>query len=118
MKRLNIFVATAIVAACSFSIAHADSNIEQRYVRVRFADIDTSDRHGAQVLYRRIRNAAKSVCQDLEPDHELSAMPLYADCVRNAIGDAIVKIDRPTVTAYAAAQGVFEGDTRDKFAVD
>jgi UrcA family protein len=118
MKRLNICVATAIVTMCSFSIAHAYSNIEQRYVRVRFADLDTSDSHGAEVLYRRIKNAARSVCQDLEPDRELSAMPLYADCVRNAIGDAIVKIDRPTVTAYAAAHGVFEHGTRGQFAVD
>jgi hypothetical protein len=42
--------------------------------------------------------AAKMVCQDLEPDLELSAKPLYADCVRNAIGDAIVKLSRPAVT--------------------
>jgi UrcA family protein len=117
MKRLTICIATAIVAVCSFNIAHAYSNIEQRYVRVRFADLDTSDNHGAEVLYRRIKNAAKSVCQDLEADRDLSAKPLYADCVRNAIGDAIVKIDRPMVTIYAAAQGVFEGNARGNVAV-
>lgn len=60
--------------------------------------------------------AAASVCRDLEPGRQVALMEPYANCVRQAIGNAVVKIDRPTVTAYAAARGVLAGDTTIKIA--
>jgi UrcA family protein len=110
MKKPIILAAVAFIT-CSTSIAQADSAFEPRSVTVRFADIDTSSSQGAEALYRRLKSASTSVCQDLEPGKELARVGVYVNCIRTVLGSAIVKIDRPTLTAYAAAQGVLTGDS-------
>ena len=77
--------------------------MEPRSVTVRFADLDTTNAQGAAVLYRRIQSAAESVCRDLEPGRELAWRRVYTNCIQTAIGNAVVKVDRPAVTTYAAA---------------
>jgi UrcA family protein len=109
MKNSIILAAVAALITCSVTIARADS--DPRSVTVRFADLDTANTPGAAALYRRLKNAAASVCRDLEPGMELSRVPAYANCMHTALSNAIVKVDRPAVTAYAAAHGVPTGDT-------
>ena len=106
MKKLTILVAVATSTICGFTIARADTGFEPRTVTVRFADLDTTNVEGAAVLYRRLKFAADTVCQDLGSRHDLSLSRLYADCVDRALGNAIAKVDRPAVTAYATARGV------------
>jgi UrcA family protein len=72
---------------------------------VRFADLDATSAAGASVLYQRIKNAAASVCRDLEPGRQVALMEPYANCLHQAIGNAVAKVDRPAVTAYAVAHG-------------
>lgn len=110
MKTLTTLIAVATLTASGITIASADTALEPRSETVRFADLDTSNVHGAAVLYRRIANAAESVCRDLKPGRQLALMEPYAKCVHQAIGAAVIKVDRPAVTAYAAAQGVRPGD--------
>ena len=116
MKNLTTLVAIATFATCSLTIARAETSAEPRSVTVRFADFDTTNADGAAALYQRVKYAAASVCRDLEPGRQVALMQPYANCVRQAIGDAIAKIDRPAVTAYAAARGVLPGDATIKIA--
>jgi UrcA family protein len=116
MKNLTTLVAFATVATCSFTIARADTALEPRSETVRFADLNTTSADGIAVLYQRIKHAAENVCRDLEPGRQPALMQLYANCVHQALGDAIAKIDRPAVTAYAAARGVLPGDATIKIA--
>jgi UrcA family protein len=105
MKKQIILAAVAFVTS-GVTVAHADSAFEPRSVIVRFADIDTSSPQGAAALYRRLKSAAASVCRDLEPAKELAEVRLYANCLQTALSTAIVKVDRPALTAYAAAHGM------------
>jgi UrcA family protein len=111
MKNSIILVAVAAFITCSVTIARADSAFEPRSVTVRFADLDTANTQGAAALYRRLKSAAQSVCRDLDPGKELARVRPYADCMHAALSNAIVKVDRPAVTAYAAAHGVPTGDS-------
>ena len=116
MKSLTTLVAIATFATCSLTIARAETSAEPRSMTVRFADLDTTSAAGAIVLYQRIKNAAASVCRDLEPGRQVALMEPYANCVHQAIGHAVAKVDRPAVTAYAAARGVLPGDATIKIA--
>jgi len=116
MKNLNILVAAATFATCSVTIAQADVAFEPRSVTVRFADLDTASTQGAAVLYRRLKTAAESVCRDLEPGKELARMRAYANCMQTALSNAVVKVDRPAVTAYAVAHGVPMADSKIRIA--
>ncbi len=109
MKNSIILVAIAAFITCSVTVAQADT-FEPRSVLVKFADLDTSNAQEAATLYWRLNSAAESVCQDLEPGRELARLRVYNFCVHTALSDSIVKINRPAVTAYAAAHGV---QTRD-----
>jgi UrcA family protein len=110
MKNLTTLAAIATFATCSLTIARAETAVEPRSVTVRFSDLDTTNAAGVTVLFQRLKNAAASVCRDLEPGRQVALMEPYANCVRQAIGNAVVKIDRPTVTAHAVAHGDLPGD--------
>ena len=68
------------------------------------------------MLYRRLKSAAESVCKDLEPGLRLEMKERYDSCIHLALGNAIVSLDRPAVTAYAAARGFFPGEASMKIA--
>jgi hypothetical protein len=53
---------------------------------------------------------------DLEPGRNLARIAPYAECMRGVISNAIVKVGRPTVTAYATAHGIPFGDAGIKIA--
>jgi UrcA family protein len=110
MKNSIILVAVAAFITCSVTVAQADA-FEPRSVLVRFADLDTTNTQGAATLFSRLNSAAKSVCRDLEPGGELTRVRVYAYCMHTALGNAIDTINRPVVTAYAAAHGVPTGDS-------
>ena len=118
MKKSIILVAVAAFITCGVSVAKADSAFEPRSVTVRFADLDTANTQGAAALYRRLKSAAASVCRDLDPGEELVRVAPYHGCMHTALSNAIVKVSRPAVTAYAAAHGVPKGDSGIRIAVN
>lgn len=59
---------------------------------VRFADLNLAASKDVAELYRRIEYAARKVCMEHTRDREL--------CVRRAVSNAVVKIDRPQLTAF------------------
>lgn len=68
-----------------------------RSVTVSYRDLDLSTPHGAKVLYRRIRAAAREVCGYRGAD--LLEQSAWKGCYHNAIADAVGKVNNPLVTA-------------------
>jgi UrcA family protein len=108
MKNLIPMAVVAIVAARGIAqagVPPAAPAMVSRSVTVRFADLNTTSAEGAAALYGRIKHAARNVC-------EYAGLEIYDRgtgatdiCMRDAIDDAIMKVDRPAVTAYAAGRG-------------
>jgi UrcA family protein len=114
MNNLTILAATALTAYASCPSAWADSNLEPRSVTVHYEDLNTNSAHGAASLYQRIKFAAETVCSDLGPSRSLALQSRYASCVQGAIGVAVTHVNRPAVTEYAVARGIFPADPQIK----
>jgi UrcA family protein len=111
MKNLTTMIAVASFALSIGTIARADSTAEFRSETVKYSDLNTTDVQGAAALYQRLANAAKNVCRELEPGRSLGLMRPYNTCVHNAISNAVADVDRPAVSAYAAARGVVPAES-------
>jgi UrcA family protein len=70
---------------------------EVRSVTVSYRDLDLSTPHGAKVLYRRIQAAAREVCGYRGAG--LLEQSVWEGCYRNAIANAVGKVNNPLVTA-------------------
>ena len=67
-------------------------------ITVSYADLDLSKPAGVEVLYGRIKQAARNVCSYLDnrqPEHKV----LWRRCYSDAVANAIATVDRPTLTA-------------------
>lgn len=62
---------------------------------VKFADLNVSSSAGAHALYMRILAAAQVVCSY----HPFATDGDKARCVRDAIADAVARVDRPELSA-------------------
>ena len=69
-------------------------------ITVHFGDLNIDQTADAAVLYRRIHNAAKSVCGEpqLPGTHVVSYS--WRRCVAEAVDRAVVAVDRPALTVY------------------
>lgn len=73
-------------------------------VIVSFAELDISKPQGLEVLYSRIKTAAKSVCGF---DHSIQQLSRGSDsmaCYKSAVEGAVTQINRPTLTAFHRAK--------------
>jgi UrcA family protein len=117
MNNLITLAAIAALSTFALSVAKADTDPGRRSVTVQFADLDATNVQGVAALYRRVKSAAKNVCRELEPDLGLNRSPqLYTHCVQEALENALVEIDHPALTAYAADHGAFRSKTAIKIA--
>jgi UrcA family protein len=106
MNKLTICATVALCAFGMLPIAQAGKAYEGRTEVVPYSQFEASNAVGAAVLFKRMSNAAHRVCRDFQP-RSISLRKKYQTCVQQALGDAVVGIDSPAVTAYAAARGVF-----------
>lgn len=71
---------------------------ETASVKVKTTGLDLATGPGARLMLQRIRNAAKTVCQD-ELDDPLYRVDGYMSCVNDATDRAVGRLDSPIVTA-------------------
>jgi UrcA family protein len=90
-------MAASAVVFCLLGIAPAWSAPATRSVTVSFRDLDLSTVEGARTLYGRIQSAAKQVCGYQGVD--LIEQSIWRSCYRNAISDAVGKVNSPLLTA-------------------
>jgi UrcA family protein len=107
-NRSYSLVITSLFSVLSSSLpalpAAADS-FEPLKVTVKFGDLDVSHPQGAVVLYGRIRAAAEKVCSPYDGSGLSAKMHLDA-CVKNAVAEAVAKVDEPALFAvYSAKMG-------------
>ena len=107
-RRTRAFVAAVTLAGLTLigtaSLAHAAAPASTDSVVVRFDDLNLGTQAGLQALYRRIQNAARSVCGSPDVLGSHIASEAWKDCVSESVHDAILKVNRPSLTAYYATQ--------------
>jgi UrcA family protein len=105
---IRTLVAGAILSVLAFSFAtasRADDDTTPPQVTVKFADLNVSTPPGAEALYSRIHGAAVNVCSRMYVDEQAYRWHKNA-CLEKAIGDAVIKVNRPALSAvYRAKTG-------------
>jgi UrcA family protein len=86
-----------VVCLLGIDVAWSGTPASARSVTVNYADLDVSSPAGAKALYGRIQGAAKQVCGYAGAD--VIEQAIWRSCYRNAIGDAVRKVNNPLLTA-------------------
>jgi len=96
-----------LVTACGVLLATVasgdDSDGRPLTKVVSYADLDLDRQAGTEVLYRRIRLAAREVCGPVDQRVLPQAMA-WRTCVAEAIERAINEIDKPVLSEYHLAR--------------
>ena len=103
---LRTRIAGAILSALALSFAtvsRADHGTAPPQVIVKFGDLDVSASQGAAALYRRIHGAAVDVCSRMYVYEQAYKRHKNA-CLQKVIGDAVIKVDRPALSAVFASK--------------
>jgi UrcA family protein len=90
-----------VVGSLLGSQVHANIGDERRSVLVDIAGLDLGSDAGRDLVYRKLRRAAKRACIDIETRHNLSSM-LYSQCVNDALTGAVSQVSDPVFRRYAA----------------
>jgi len=98
LRRLVASAIFGVLAASPSIVSAADPNSAIR--TVKFADLNISGASGAHVLYMRILAAAQVVCSY----NSFATDAGKARCVRDAIADAVTKINQPALSAVYNAK--------------
>lgn len=92
-------VAAAAVAVLGLSPVKAAAEYETRSVEVPYGDLDLSREAGAQTMLNRIRSAAGTVCGSEPFILDLAERGAYVTCQRESVGQAVVDVNAPMLTA-------------------
>lgn len=101
MKKLIVTAVAVVASSLALGAAAATGTPE---VKVRIGDLDLNTPVGAAVLYQRIERAANRVCASLDNARSLAAKRLFADCVDDAIGEAVTIVHRSQLSSQAAVR--------------
>lgn len=95
-----ILAASFVIIACAAvgSRAQAGEPSQPLTKVVAYGDLNLDSEQGAKVLYARLRGAAQSVCSPLD-GRDLIQKSLWHACFDNAVGRAVVQINKTTVSA-------------------
>ncbi len=91
-------------AALGGSLSGAAERTQQ--VTVRYADLDLAQPQDVKILYHRIRRAADLACGERELTGAHLPLPSWSSCVSAAVDAAVVRVDRPALSAYHRAHTV------------
>jgi len=72
-------------------------------VTVKYSRADLASDKGAQILYARLKRAARSVCPDTDSLDLVRSVPARA-CYEAALANAVEHIKQPQLTALHAQQ--------------
>jgi UrcA family protein len=99
-------ICASVVGAAVLGVGVALAQpIETQSVHVSYADLNLRSPEGAQVMYRRIKEAAAIACGN-EPDvRELDRHAAFERCRTQSIQHAADRLGAPMVTALAGSTG-------------
>ena len=91
----------SLVSHAAIANPGSDPDVRQRVVR--FADLDITRTEGVAVLYSRIANAARVVCEPESGMNEQRSLWLDAEdrkCQTQAIARGVDDVNAPALTSY------------------
>ena len=105
MKKTNVLGIAALVVlglgASASAVAASPSQIDGGSIEVSFADLNIQNSAGAKVLYGRLQQASKTVC-NVESFRELGSLARVAEtasCYAETLDEAVAKIDSDALQA-------------------
>jgi UrcA family protein len=94
---LSIALAGLLVAFAPGAFAADDPDAPS--MKVHFGDLNLSTDAGVQTLYKRIKLAARTVCNESVVSGDGRSASHYWACYDKAVADAISKVDNTQLTA-------------------
>ena len=101
MKSFKFLLPVAALALCGVSAAST------RYVEsvvVRYGDLNLNSNAGVAKLHKRIRNAAESVCGDLN-SRVMGLRDGFDACVHEAVTNSVAAVGNPNLSNFHAGKG-------------
>jgi len=89
---------TAVLSLFGAGAHASDAHARPAEKVVSYADLDLSQRDGAKMLYSRLQGAATQVCGTLDR-RNLRQTQLQRECYAKALAEAVVSVDKSSVTA-------------------
>jgi UrcA family protein len=102
LLKLKCLSALALIGAVASPLsagAYAVNMLEPPARVVGFKDLDLTRQAGVQVLYTRIKSAAREVCEPLDA-WTLRLLRQDLDCRADAIGRAVADVNSAALTTY------------------
>lgn len=103
LRRLIAIATFGALASSMSGVCTAANSTDAPQSTVKYGDLDVSSPQGAVALYTRIRHAADMVCRPLD-DRDLASQRRMQSCIRNAITDAVTKVNEPALFAVYNAK--------------
>lgn len=104
---MKTILIAAIAASVMSGAAYAGTGIASR--TVSYGDLDLGRPAGAEMMLRRIENAAESVCGGRAGFRPLKARAAHEACVRETIADALLDLNAPLVAStYKHGGGIVD----------
>lgn len=92
------------VAALALSGIAAASSRHTESVVVRYGDLNLNSSVGVARLHKRIRNAAESVCGDLN-SRVMGLRESYDQCVNEAVANGVAAVGNPNLSDFHSSKG-------------
>jgi UrcA family protein len=103
-KLQSTLVLSLALAVGATSIACAQNPAESVMIfktAVSYADLNLDTPGGAMTLYRRLKDASRTVCRQLEA---LIVAPDYSECVEASLGHAVHDVNRASLARVYLGQ--------------
>ncbi|HEU5135295.1 MAG TPA: UrcA family protein [Steroidobacteraceae bacterium] len=101
MKSIKYLLPVAALALSGFATAGSS---DMSSVVVRYGDLNLNSRAGVAGLHKRLRNAAESVCGNLN-SRILGLNDAYGACVSEALANGVAAVGNPDLTDFHASKG-------------
>lgn len=98
IKFLSVLAALAVSGMAAASTPHLESRV------VRYGDLNLNSRAGVASLHQRIRNAAESVCGDMN-SRILGLKDAYDQCVAEAVEQGVSSVGNENLSNFHASKG-------------
>lgn len=104
IKRLAATFVIVVLGGPAAVLADTHSNFEDAKVRVSYADLNLENEEGVRVLYQRLQDASKEICNVGSLRHGGSIMMKFArsQCYRETLSNAVDKFDNGDLTRIHA----------------
>jgi UrcA family protein len=103
MKSIRFKSLFPVVALAISGIAAAGSS-DVNSVVVRYGDLNLNSQAGVASLHKRIRNAAESVCSELN-NRVLGLRDLYNQCVSEAVSNGVARVGNSNLSNFHRGKG-------------